>query len=310
MAKARSNLNSAKSRKTRSKNSPASAIAQKISAFVEQTKQAALKKASVLKKYVKQDAAKPAKGSSSKRAAAKGGKKSSGKKTLAARAMMFVGASVALLVAVSAMAADVEELADVYSKRYGLKDAVQVKTDGKGNGDERLYGTRNFRVVLNGVLYRGGGNNHKHRVNPRNNTNPLQDDALENLCKEGFTSVFYTYKTGWEKARTNVTCDSFRDSSNRLDYASVDPLKGDGLYPILKAVHKTIESPKSNGPVYVHCWNGWHASGFVSAVALIQFCGIDNETAVAYWTRTQDSDPAKYAGVIKRIRAFQPYQDL
>lgn len=305
MAKARSTKGQTKSRKSRSKSSPATLIAQKISAFVVETKKAALEKANTLKKYVRQTA-KSEKGVPKR----KGPKSRSTKKKVAAGALMVAATSLALFFAVSAKADDVGRRAETYEKRYNLKDAVQVKTDGKGEGDERLYGTRNFRVVLNGVLYRGGGNNHKHRTNPRNNVNPLQDDALENLCKEGFTTAVYTYKAGFDKAPTSVTCDSFRDSNNRLDYVHYDPLKGDGLYPIMKAVHRTIESPKRNGPVYVHCWNGWHASGLVAAVALRQFCDIDAETAVAYWTRTQNSDPAKYAGVLKRIRAFVPFQDL
>ena len=39
----------------------------------------------------------------------------------------------------------------------------------------------------------------------------------------------------------------------------------------------------SVGPVYLHCWNGWHASGYISALILKQFCGMSDIEATAYW---------------------------
>ena len=58
--------------------------------------------------------------------------------------------------------------------------------DNRGRGFEPLYGTRNFRVVLRSVVFRGGANNQLHRTAPRDNRNPLPADGLKTLCAEGF----------------------------------------------------------------------------------------------------------------------------
>ena len=46
-----------------------------------------------------------------------------------------------------------------YKDLYGVECVEEKITDNRGNGFEDLYGTRNFRVILHGVAYRGGGNN-------------------------------------------------------------------------------------------------------------------------------------------------------
>ena len=50
-----------------------------------------------------------------------------------------------------------------YKLRYKVNCVQDKITDNRGNGFEDLYGTRNFRVILHGVAYRGGGNNYYHR---------------------------------------------------------------------------------------------------------------------------------------------------
>ena len=59
--------------------------------------------------------------------------------------------------------------ANNYKLKYNVNCVQDKITDNKGNGFEGLYGTRNLRVVLHGVAYRGGGNNYYHRTNKRNN---------------------------------------------------------------------------------------------------------------------------------------------
>jgi hypothetical protein len=86
---------------------------------------------------------------------------------------------------------------EYYDQRYGLDDVFEKKTDNRGEGFEQLYGTRNFRVVLTGVVYRGGANNKWHRNDRRDNRNPLPEDGLENLCEEGFGRVYYLYETNF-----------------------------------------------------------------------------------------------------------------
>ena len=56
-----------------------------------------------------------------------------------------------------------------YKNLYGAECVQEKITDNQGNGFEDLYGTRNFRVILHGVAYRGGGNNYYHRSDKRNN---------------------------------------------------------------------------------------------------------------------------------------------
>ena len=59
--------------------------------------------------------------------------------------------------------------ANTYQLKYKVNCVQDKITDNQGNGFEELYGTRNFRVILHGVAYRGGGNNYYHRTNKRNN---------------------------------------------------------------------------------------------------------------------------------------------
>ena len=87
-----------------------------------------------------------------------------------------------------------------YKLRYKVNCVQDKITDNQGNGSEDLYGTRNFRVVLHGVAYRGGGNNYYHRTNKRNNKNPLPMDGLNNLLENGFSTSVYLYTENFKTA--------------------------------------------------------------------------------------------------------------
>ena len=50
---------------------------------------------------------------------------------------------------------------------FDLECVEEKATDNYGNGNLDLYGTRNFRTILHGVAYRGGGNNYYHNENKR-----------------------------------------------------------------------------------------------------------------------------------------------
>jgi hypothetical protein len=212
----------------------------------------------------------------------------------------------AFVFASPSLTADPSELADLYRARYNLQDPYKFLLDGRGVGDERLYGTRSVRVVLHGVLYRGGGNNGYHKTNPRNNVNPLPEDALENLCKEGFSSAIYAYSEGYAKASKEKKCDSFRQNNHRFSYHQKSP-NAANLQSIMDMIHRVIISQQEDGPIYFHCWNGWHASGQLAALALIQFCDVTNEQAVKYWEKTVAGDPTKYPHVIKAIRDYKVF---
>ena len=78
-----------------------------------------------------------------------------------------------------------------YKLKYKVHCVQDKITDNQGNGFEDLYGTRNFRVILHGVAYRGGGNNYYHRTDKRDNKNPLPMDGLHNLLENGFSTSVY-----------------------------------------------------------------------------------------------------------------------
>ena len=66
----------------------------------------------------------------------------------------------------------------------------------------------------------------------------------------------------------------------------------------------------SQGPIYLHCWNGWHASGYVAAILLKQFCGYNDIEAVTYWDLGTDgaNRSPHYRSIRKLIRDFEPIE--
>lgn len=157
-------------------------------------------------------------------------------------------------------------------------------------------GIKNYKTVMPGVLYRGGGTGGKE---------PLSPAALEALCAEGVTSAVYVYKTGW-KGNKAVSCQTpSGDSQIQYDYKQWDSSKD--LRATLQKLHQIIVN--RSGAMYVHCWYGVHASGFVAAVALRQFCGLSAEESVAYWD-SHVPKSIRYEKVQKAIRNFQPFSDL
>jgi len=202
-----------------------------------------------------------------------------------------------------------ESTGAVYRQRYAFKDATQKLVDNHGNGFERLYGLRNMRAVLNGIYYRGGANNAYHRTNKRNNENPLPNDGLQNLCEEGFGTAVYFYSTNFGSAPKSVKCRAFDGSENTLEYRQVSILSGNAqVKQVLGIIYDHIRNARL-GPVYMHCWNGWHASGFGGAVALRQFCGFTADQAVSYWNKNIDG--AEIGESIRnKIRAFTPYGEF
>jgi hypothetical protein len=76
---------------------------------------------------------------------------------------------------------------------------------------------------------------------------------------------------------------------------------------VLESLHRIIQ--EGRGAMYVHCWYGVHASGYIAAVALMQFCGFSPEAAVEYWNSNVAAS-IRYEKVQNMIRAFKPYPDL
>lgn len=128
-------------------------------------------------------------------------------------------------------------------------------------------GLREFKPVLHGVLYRGGGSGGKK---------PLNQTQLQALCADGFTDAGYLYPDNF--AGPSVTdC-----GSNQISYNMFGYLGAKGALRTLQHIHQLIQN---GGKMFVHCWNGWHASGEVAAYALVQFCDYSAAEAAAYWKR-------------------------
>lgn len=198
-----------------------------------------------------------------------------------------------------------------YKDRYAETDLLYKVTDNYGNGYDDLYGTRNCRPVLHGVAYRGGGNNYYHNTDKRNNHNPLPEDGVMNLCEEGFSASVYLYRTNWEESAQYQWCDCIGGNENFMVYEQLDYFDDDHMYEALKLVYESAIDP-TVGPVYLHCWNGWHASGYISALILRQFCGFTAQEAINYWdlgTDGQNTSP-RYNSIRDDIRNFEPYEDL
>ncbi|MEY4615231.1 MAG: hypothetical protein RJB66_191 [Pseudomonadota bacterium] len=234
---------------------------------------------------------------------------------------ILVGALVSIIVprqAQSSMGDSiVASLDDIlyYQRRYPLKNTSEKFVDNQGEGFEELYGARNFRAVLNGVMYRGGANNKYNKYGRRDNRNPLPEMGLKNFCQEGFGKVYYMYSTNYDKKQSVIRCNSERSSkpsqNHQMDYKQLGPWEQKNQYQLLKVVYDSIMNPQE-GPVYFHCWNGWHASGLISALTLRQFCDFSGDEAVRYWDQNTDgnNDLKAYEAYRQMIRSFSPFQDL
>jgi outer membrane protein OmpA-like peptidoglycan-associated protein len=200
---------------------------------------------------------------------------------------------------------------EFYKERYKERDLMHKVTDNWGNGNDALYGTRNMRPILHGVAYRGGANNHYHAEAKRHNHNPLPNDGIENLCKEGFSTAIYLYRTNFETAPNCKNCISINETENEFNYHQLDYFDDKHIYQALKLVYESaIDSTK--GPVYLHCWNGWHASGLLSAIILRQFCGFSSLEASAYWDLGTDgaNNSPRYNSIRDKINNFIPYPEF
>jgi len=222
--------------------------------------------------------------------------------------LQIISVSVGLLLGASVQA----EVGQEHRLRYDLGTAQEKLVDNQGNGFEPLYGTRNVRAVLSGVFYRGGANNRYHRSNRRSNTNPLPGDGLQNLCEEGFTTAIYLYTTNYQSAPRMVTCRMNDGSTNHLQYQQLSILSANNeqIHSVLTQILSHVREPQ-RGPLYAHCWNGWHASGTIASYALRQFCGFSAEQAVTYWNANTDgNNDSSYEGIRRKIRSFVPFNDL
>ncbi|MBC7465550.1 MAG: hypothetical protein H7256_06115 [Bdellovibrio sp.] len=211
----------------------------------------------------------------------------------------------AILTAASVAAATPSEQIKIFDQRYQLNSPNQKLVDNFGDGNENLYGVRNFRMVLRGILYRGGANNSYNKYEKRNNQNPLPTRGLNNLCQQDFKSAVYLYNTNYSTAPKTVQCVTAENKNNELSYLQMDGLDQKNTEAFLEMIYKAIKG-QIPSPIYMHCWNGWHASGLVSTLALKQFCDFDTDQALNYWIQNTDGNSEGYSFIKNRIQTFKP----
>jgi hypothetical protein len=193
-----------------------------------------------------------------------------------------------------------------YKQRYGLKDPFSKLVDNLGNKYDNLYGVRNFRVVLHGVYYRGGANNVYNKIDGvRANENPLQTGGLKNLCEEGFTNAIYLYPTNFSTAEKSASCKNFKNEIQTLKYENIIGLDKTTTPKFIQKVYDVIKGT-AEGPIYGHCWNGWHSSGYVASTLLKQFCGYTDQQALDYWIQNTDKNDQGYDSAKKMVTDFKP----
>jgi hypothetical protein len=207
---------------------------------------------------------------------------------------------------------NLEKSIAAYTSRYVLATLYESAVDDHGRGKAELRRLRNFRAVLPGILYRAGANNSYRTAYGKPelpNNGPLPEEGYTNLCQEGFSEAYYVYgATGFKRAPTRCERGGV---TNILNYSALHPQYSDvDRKEFLTVIHERIVSD-NHRPILVHCWNGYHASGVASAIALRQFCGLSAEDAVIYWNTTAAPlEKKSKERSLAQIRNFKPIASL
>jgi hypothetical protein len=182
--------------------------------------------------------------------------------------------------------------------------------DNTGKGDSSMLGTRNVRAVFPGLLYIGGGNNLdlKDSIPKYYVQNPLPYYAIDNLNGAGFNKIYYLYSKNFNDRYDSFKIDSLK--SVGLDYVCRPVISDTFLVEfyadLLNRVNNKIDNEKEK--VYIHCWNGWHQSGMLSALSLMQFCDFNSTQALKYWELCTENNYKGYNNVRTRIKEYKPLQ--
>lgn len=148
---------------------------------------------------------------------------------------------------------------------------------------------KNEQTILGGALTRAGNKGMLE----------LNDSQLADLCEQGYGAAYFVYEGATPRT---VACS--RGSITYRSQSSSDS------GPILASV---LNGMRSGTRVFVHCYNGAHASGIVAALALRQFCGLTGEAAFNYWTGSMggyDLPAASIGKIQNRINGFVPDPNL
>ncbi len=189
----------------------------------------------------------------------------------------------------ASMAGDSEARAKFFNEYFQAPEDALNRPIGK-----KIVGVRNVKTVLPGVLYRAGGPGGQR---------DLTDAGLKALCEAGFAKAFYLYPQGFRGERT-ISCTGPDGKENSIRYVQEGYLTAAEKQKVLGDIYSRVSDP-SAGPALVHCWNGYHASGEIAAVSLVQFCNMPHATAAQYWMRNQNG-----AKMISRISKFSEFPEL
>ena len=109
---------------------------------------------------------------------------------------------------------DSKNLDAVKSNCETQSSVLKRSIDNLGCGEQSLLGTRNFRTVFPGLLYRGGGNNLdlKDSIPKFYVQNPLPSYALTNLSNAGFNKIYYLYSKNFNERYDSLKIDSLKKS--------------------------------------------------------------------------------------------------
>ena len=196
----------------------------------------------------------------------------------------------------------------VKQDQFGLSSIEKRVIDNKGRGDERFYGTRNFRVVLYDLVYRGGGNNlHLKDTIPKYYLwNPMPSSGLRQLSEIGFDKAVYLYSYNFDYWYPETRLDSLRNENfEYICRPKLDRYLEDYLQDVMDRANDSVKRM-----MYIHCWNGWHQSGLLSAYTLMQFCDYSNQEALKYWERCTDGNYRGFAKVKSRISNYKPFKQF
>lgn len=158
---------------------------------------------------------------------------------------------------------------------------------------------KNVREVIPGLFYRFGAGRNKAKARYRHNAwgmnrNPIleQRSDAKHLCKLGYTHVF--------RANGNVPRDKreFKCPDGRkIKYlrvvvtsspkAAMRSVQKNVLPVFYDCLRKKKKNPNTKCKMAVHCTDGMHRAGAVSAMLLRQICGDSGNEAFQYWSDRQ-----------------------
>ncbi len=153
-----------------------------------------------------------------------------------------------------------------------------------------------MRVILKNLIYRGGNNN------PASVQNPLTLNALSDLKESGFNQVVYLYNKNFGKFFNQNLLDSLQ--SNGLSYVCKPSIDSANTEYILNLIDERVNG-RNDSLIYLHCWNGWHQSGWIAGIILMQYCDFSNELAVQYWAMNTDNNYIGYDHVKKALLNYK-----